>query len=67
MLEFVENKLMGDLLKALKRILKEMVDPEKTVKHYKYFKDIIFFLVVMRKLTRMQKIFQVKFETNYSL
>jgi hypothetical protein len=56
-LEFVENNLMSDLLKSFKRILKEMIDPEKTVKHFKYFKEIIFFLQVMRKLSRMQKIF----------
>jgi hypothetical protein len=56
-LEFVENKNMSDLLKAYKRIMKEIVEPEKTTKHYKYFKELTFFLQVMRKLARMQKIF----------
>lgn len=43
-LEFVENKTMSDLLKAFKRIMKEIVDQEKTTRHYKYFKELTFFL-----------------------
>jgi hypothetical protein len=56
-LEFVENKNMNDLLRTFKKIMKEIIEPEKTTKHYKYFKELTYFLVVMRKLSRMQKIF----------
>jgi len=42
-LEFVENKNMNDLLKAFKKIMREIVDQEKTTRHFKYFKELTFF------------------------
>ena len=48
---------MADCLRGFKKILKEIGDLEKTVKHYKHFRDLNFFIFVVKRLCRMQRNF----------
>jgi hypothetical protein len=57
MVEFIENKIMNECLRALKRVFKDIIDSDKSAKHYKYLQNLNFFLIVMKKLCRMQKVF----------
>ncbi len=59
MLEFIENGELADCFRGFKKIMKEIADPEKTVKHFRWFNELNFFLFVMKRLCRMQKNFQV--------
>jgi hypothetical protein len=57
-MEFIENQMLTDCLRALRRVYKDIIENERAIRHYQCLKHHIFNLGVMKKLCRMSRAFQ---------
>lgn len=57
-MEFIENQSMTDCFKALRRVYKDVIDTDRSIRHYQCLKNQIFILSVLKKLCRMNRQFQ---------